>query len=88
MYSGRGICRKSFYCGYALEIGVLLAAEYMVFGTVGRSGDGYIVSLKNMNIESSRIEAAAIKTLDDFSLDQLSRTAIAMAYELAGIPLN
>ncbi len=69
----------------ALEIGQLLSAEYMVFGTVNKQSNTYIMSIKKVNVETSMIEVNAIDTMITLAPAQIEAVTTKLAYELAGI---
>ena len=69
----------------ALDIGELLSAEYMVYGSVNRQETLYVLSIKKMNVETSKLEVSAMDTFLTLSPTQLKKTLTKVAYQLAGM---
>lgn len=69
--------------GCQLEIGKLLAAEYIVVGRLGRIGTKYVVSVKMLETETARTAGTADGTYAD--LEQVLEDMEGIAGRLAGI---
>ena len=69
----------------AVQVGKLLGVEKMAFGSIGKLGDQYLISIQTINVETGEIEKMASRRLLG-SVDELENLLGEIAFEIAGVP--
>ncbi|MBI9103747.1 MAG: PEGA domain-containing protein [Spirochaetales bacterium] len=70
----------------AIEIGELISADYLITGSLNKTGSRYIVSINLMSVQSGEIEKNAIVTLYTLlSVEELKTKCRELAETIAGI---
>lgn len=73
---------------HAIEAGKILAAEYIVIGSVGKIGKLYSINSRMVSVESGAITAMATTDHEGRPEDLLTVAAVNTARQLLGLPLE
>ena len=66
-----------------IEIGRLLAADHVVAGTLGKTGDIFVLNIRLVSVSTSQLESTAVRFYD--TIGELTKDTLSLVRELAGI---